>query len=466
VITAVILLVAAAACAGLFALFVHWERGGQEHFVVFLLLSLLVVETTLYENQSLTPRGIFHPGSGALQFRLPEVIITLGLLARLTVRGLPRFAGLPALAWAAFAAWMTVATVEGIIRHNDLVQLPYEAKAIIYVVGGYALAAGVPAHRYLAGRGLERLVRWSAVGAIVLIVLTEAHKVYAVNLPLLPLPNFGELGGDTAPMFVAIGMVGFLLEMVKDRRNVLTLLCAVPLLLSPFFAFQRASLVMVGATVTVVVIAALGAPARLRWRLTLTPVLLTALAIVGVVLVVSVIPALTARGTTSIPLRSNIVSTLESPQKVESAQDRLNAWQVAWEDIKQHPLIGEGLGFEYSYYEAGSKQFGMTDVSHNIGLDLWLRAGLIGLVIFLLALGASIVNGITTWRFHADPVVATLALALLAVVVGLVAKGMVESIFEKYREATLLGLTLGMLRAAVTSRQESWLVYHDLRERV
>jgi len=42
----------------------------------------------------------------------------------------------------------------------------------------------------------------------------------------------------------------------------------------------------------------------------------------------------------------------------------------------------------------------------------------------------------------------------------------VESIFEKYREATLLGLTLGMLRAAVTSRQESWLVHHDLRERV
>jgi len=89
------------------------------------------------------------------------------------------------------------------------------------------------------------------------------------------------------------------------------------------------------------------------------------------------------------------------------------------------------------------------------------------LIIFLLALTASIVNGITTWRLHTDPVVAALALALLAVVIGVVTKGMVESIFEKYREATLFGLTLGMLRAAVTSRYETWLpmMQMDIRER-
>jgi hypothetical protein len=78
------------------------------------------------------------------------------------------------------------------------------------------------------------------------------------------------------------------------------------------------------------------------------------------------------------------------------------------------------------------------------------------LVLFLLALVPALVNGITTWRLHADPAVAALALALVAVVIGLVTKGAVESIFEKYREATLLGLSLGMLRSAVTSRHESW----------
>jgi predicted transcriptional regulator len=41
------------------------------------------------------------------------------------------------------------------------------------------------------------------------------------------------------------------------------------------------------------------------------------------------------------------------------------------------------------------------------------------------------------------------------VVAGLLAKGLVESIFEKYRVATLLGLTLGMLRAMATSPSDA-----------
>jgi O-antigen ligase len=93
----------------------------------------------------------------------------------------------------------------------------------------------------------------------------------------------------------------------------------------------------------------------------------------------------------------------------------------------------------------------VTDLTENIGLDLWLRTGLIGLGLFLLALVTSLVNGFATWRLHPDPEVAVLALALFAVVVGMIAKGQVESIFENYRLATVLGLSLGMLRSAVTS---------------
>ena len=92
-----------------------------------------------------------------------------------------------------------------------------------------------------------------------------------------------------------------------------------------------------------------------------------------------------------------------------------------------------------------------TDLTENIGLDLWLRTGLIGLALFLAAIVVSLVNGFATWRLHPDRMVAVLALALVAVVVGFIAKGQVESIFENYRLATVLGLSLGMLRSAVTS---------------
>jgi hypothetical protein len=129
---------------GVVALFVRWEREGKEHLVPLVLLGLLVVESTIYADQNTLPRSLFHPGSGSAQLRLPEVYITLALIARLIARGKPTRIGLPAGLWLAFAAWMVVGGVEGHLYHNRLTQDLYEAKDILYIVGAYALTAGVP----------------------------------------------------------------------------------------------------------------------------------------------------------------------------------------------------------------------------------------------------------------------------------------------------------------------------------
>ena len=447
---------AAAAAAILLYVFYRWERAGREHWVVFLLFGLLMVESSLYENETLAPRGLFHPGSGSFQFRLPEVIITVALLARLIVRGSPKRIGVPALLWTAVAAWLTVELVEGLVNHNSTVKLPYEAKAIIYVFGGYALASGVPIRRFLDGPGLQRLLRWSALSATVLLVLKLGKKTFNAHLPLIPLKGFGALGTDAATIFVVIGIIGLLLELAKERRSGLNLLATVPLLLSAFFAYQRAVLLTLGAAVVVVVLAAFGTTARRRLRVRSGEVLVATLAIVGVVLGLAVVPAVTAeRPITQSPVIAKISaqlgSTLGSRAKTESAQSRINKWGVAYDLAKQDPIIGQGLGKTYSYYEPGPNQYVVTDLTENIGLDLWLRTGLIGVVLFLVALLVSLSNGLTVWRVHPDAMVAVLALGLVAAVVGLIAKGQVESIFENYRLATVLGLTLGMLRSAVTS---------------
>src|SRR5665213_2649 len=217
-----ILLVAAAAAALLFGQFARWERSGREHYVVILLLSLLVIETTLYENQDQMPRDIFHPGSGAFEFRLPEIIITLALLARMVVRGRATRVGVAPLLWMAFGAWIFVSAVEGVLRHNDFTQIPYQAKVIIYVVGGYGLAAGVPIRRLVEGRAFERLVRWSAVAATVLIAIAAVHRSYPIHLPFLPLPDFGVDGSDAATIFAALGLIGLLLELAREKRSRLT----------------------------------------------------------------------------------------------------------------------------------------------------------------------------------------------------------------------------------------------------
>jgi len=89
--------------------------------------------------------------------------------------------------------------------------------------------------------------------------------------------------------------------------------------------------------------------------------------------------------------------------------------------------------------------------AHNIVLDLWLRLGLVGLTIFVVALADSIIGGLRAWRRHTDPRIAALSLALVAVLAGLIATGFLEPLLDEYRFATLLGVSLGMLRACVTS---------------
>ena len=89
--------------------------------------------------------------------------------------------------------------------------------------------------------------------------------------------------------------------------------------------------------------------------------------------------------------------------------------------------------------------------AHNLAFDLWLRLGLIGLTLFFVAVADSVLGGLRAWRRHADPRTAALALALVAVVAGLVATGFLEPLLDEYRFATLFGVSLGMLRACVTS---------------
>ena len=74
--------------------------------------------------------------------------------------------------------------------------------------------------------------------------------------------------------------------------------------------------------------------------------------------------------------------------------------------------------------------------------------------LFGVALGLTLRDGVRTWLRHKDALVAAIALASTAAIVGLLGKGMVESIFEKYRLATMLGFLLGMVASSTLSLME------------
>jgi O-antigen ligase len=440
------------------SVFVNWERTGKEHLVPLFLLGMLVVEATLYADPNVLPRGLFHPGSGSTQLRLPEIYITLALVARVIVRGWPTRIGFPAGLWLAFAGWLAVGAMEGKLYGNPFSQDIYEAKDILYIAGAYALAAGVPIRKYIDSGDLLKLGTLCIVCASALDLMTIGHVSVTTNLPFLPLSGFGGIGAETAALFLAIVAVCFMVRVASGPVRLRHVLALIPVIVSVSLAQQRAVLVNLAVVVLVVLVGVAVGPrhgiAR-RLHVSLGQVVLTVLAVVGITLAVVVVPAAVDRQPVHVPLASSYQSLFHNQGKAESAQDRLDLASEAEKLIPQHWLIGFGLGIEFPFYEAGTRSVQTIAYAHNIVLDLWLRLGLIGLALFVVALGGSIWGGLRVWRRHPDRVVATLALALVGVVCGLFATGLLEPLLDEYRFATLFGVSLGLLRSCVISLGET-----------
>jgi O-antigen ligase len=112
------------------------------------------------------------------------------------------------------------------------------------------------------------------------------------------------------------------------------------------------------------------------------------------------------------------------------------------------------LGFTAQRYDVGTKKTVDSDLFHNIAFDVWLRLGLIGL---LLAAGAALTlagEALRSWRRATDTQVAGLALGGVVALAALLAKGMVESILEKDRLVVMLAVALGLMASATLAADQ------------
>lgn len=444
------LLIALVAGVILLVWFVQAERAGRATSLIFI-LGLLVVETALFGNQGEVPTGLLHPGTQPLTFRFVDEVIAVALAARLIGRGSPVRAGLGPLLWVAFLAWVASAGIVGTFGGNHVDLVTFEGKVILYI-GVFAVAAGVPAGRLLRDRGLVRLVSFSGVLAAVLCVMDVTGVRIKVLLPGIGNATVGAIDGDTATILVSIGIIALVLGACSEKGRLGLLLASGPLLLSPFLSLQRAAMVTLAVGLFVVVVLVPFSWQRLRT--TPTEVGLAAVVLLGILLSATLLNAAVKGKTAEVPLASRLTIALYSPGKQLSAQDRINQLVAVRPLIAEKPLLGWGLGKTYTYWEPGYQRFLLVNITHNILTDVTLRMGLVGLILFLGATILSMRDGVRGWLRHRNQVGAALALACTAIVAGLLAKGMVESIFEKYRIATLLGVMLGMMRLLATSSKE------------
>jgi O-antigen ligase len=285
-------------------------------------------------------------------------------------------------------------------------------------------------------------------------LMTIGHVTVNTNLPLLPLQGFGVVGNESAAIFFAIVAMCYLARLASGPARLIDVLALVPVLVAVVLADERAVLANMGVTILVVIVVLVIGHWRhhpRRFTVGSGQVMLVALAVVAVAVLVVVVPAAADRRPAKIPLASTYQSLFHSEGKMESAQDRFNLASQAEALIPHHLLVGYGLGVEFQYFEAGYRQVQVTPYAHDIVLDLWLRLGLVGLLLFTIAFSSSIVGGLRVWRRHPDARTAAFALALMAVLAGLLVTGFLEPLLDEYRYATLFGVTLGLLRSCVLS---------------
>ena len=430
--------------------FWHLERTGRGVVVLTVLLGVLVVEGSLYPGFD-APAGLFHPTWGTQSFRPYEVLIVLAVLARLLAMGAPTRIGPQMLWWLAFMVWMCVAAFVGIYVGHDGILVAFEAKAVIYL-GAMVLAAGIPAHEYVRGKAVGRFIEFAAVVATVMIVLDGAGVRLSGVYFGVPVEETGRMGSDAASIFLALGILAAARAVSGGPGRFRMLLAACPLVLSTFVPYQRAVLLSFAVLVLVLPVAFLTASARARLQASTVELTTAGLLLLTLITLPWVLSGLQGKDTPKYPLAPRVAAALTDRSKQLSAQDRVNQYEKAWPLILEKPLLGWGLGKTYAHFHPGPDIFEENNLTHNIAGDLLLRTGLAGLLLFGVAFWLGLRDGWRVWREHADDAVACVALACVIVLAGLAAKGMAESLFEKFRLAVLIGVFLGILRSVVTSR--------------
>ncbi|MGH9149697.1 MAG: O-antigen ligase family protein, partial [Acidimicrobiales bacterium] len=261
------------------------------------------------------------------------------------------------------------------------------------------------------------------------------------------------------------GLLALVLAAARSARPLGLLVAAAPLLVSTVAARQRAAVLGLVAAAAVVALAWVAPTARRRLRVTPTEVGLVALVVIALLVVPAAVAGLGAGRPAAVPLADEVAVTFTSPGKQQSAQERVNQWQVATALWRERPFLGHGLGVVFRYSGVGERVVVASDVFHSIFYDLLVRTGLVGLCLFAAAMAFTLRDGVRAWRYAGDGFVAAVALVGAALVVGLLAKGMVESILEKDRLVVAMGLLLGVVRAAATGAARVLTVGRD-EERV
>ena len=302
------------------------------------------------------------------------------------------------------------------------------------------LIAGIPAAQLVRSLALRRLLIFTSGCAFTLIVLNTIGVRLNADLPLVPLTQVGNIGGDAGTVFATFGLLALALALYSTTGRLGLIAIAIPLLGASLLSTQRAA--VLGLVAGLVVLVAAAVSSRARRSVTAPELTLALLGLVAVFLLPTYGNSLAQRPA-PLPLVAALQEDLDNREKQLSAEDRINQWERVPAIIRERPVLGWGLGVDtptrIPAYAGSVKSF----LVHDIWLDLLLRSGAVGLLLFVAAMLSS---HVAAWRqlcVDRRALPTALTVASLAIIAGLLVKGSVErssrSTASRYCSASRLG---------------------------
>jgi O-antigen ligase/Tfp pilus assembly protein PilF len=139
-----------------------------------------------------------------------------------------------------------------------------------------------------------------------------------------------------------------------------------------------------------------------------------------------------------------------------SSGRRIAIWKFTWMMIKDHPILGSGIGtFKYNdlryqakFFEQGDNRsiypYGIADKAHNEYLQLWAELGTIGLAIFLWLIIAYFNYGIRCLKREKDEQKQGIMIGLMGAVVAFLIDSFIWFPLHLSANVSLLWLFIGL----------------------
>lgn len=415
------------------------EAKGDRHTIFVVLVITLLVEALLAGPAAEVPVGVLRPRILQQDFRPPDAVIVAALAARLISARTQQMSRL-AVWWTAFIAMYVTGVVVGLMQNIPAQEVLFQGKAAFYLVGGIVLASGADIDRLYRSVGKLGLV---LAGLVPLALVIEAASIdVSISTPIQHLNRLGRLSNDTVTLLTLVGVVVLLTEATRPRRRLPYVAAGVVLTFAAIAGHQRASYLVVAVVTVFLVGLALGNTWRRRSSLTGIEVSLLGLGVFAMVALGFL--ATSSPGVIVAPVQDAFGGEAES----RSAAARISLVDQAFEKIQDNPIIGSGVGTKVIRKAALSNKE-VAAAAHNVLLDVAMRIGLVGLVLLLIAVSATVASGLHIWRRARDNPTAAIAMSGVVLVLGVMTKGMVEPAFDKFRLSLTLGIGAGLVMAAM-----------------